>query len=101
MALHAFGSEGLLPDLSFLLTLSAEAAARRLARRDTAGTDRMGSKPGDYQMRLAARFAELAAAEPTSWRGIDAAADAETRSEERRGGKGYARTVRSRWSPTQ
>src|SRR3546814_7645216 len=64
MALHAFGSEGLLPDRSFLLTLSAEAAARRLARRDTAGTDRMGSKPGDYQMRLAARFAELAAAEP-------------------------------------
>src|SRR3546814_1347782 len=51
MALHAFGSEGLLPDRSFLLTLSAEAAARRLARRDTAGTVRMGSKRGDYQMR--------------------------------------------------
>jgi len=78
MALHAFGSEGLLPDRSFLLTLSAEAAARRLARRDTAGTDRMGSKPGDYQMRLAARFAELAAAEPARWRVIDADADAET-----------------------
>jgi len=77
MALHAFGSEGLLPDRSFLLTLSAEAAAQRLVRRDAAGTDRMGSKPGDYQARLAARFAELAAAEPARWRVIDADAPAE------------------------
>src|SRR3546814_15888980 len=110
MALHAFGSDVLLPDRSFLLTLSAQAAARRLARRDTAGTDRMGSKPGDYQMRLAARFAELAAAEPARWRVIDADADAETvpaaitaelepRSEERRVGQGGGSTCRSRWSP--
>ena len=77
MALHAFGSEGLLPDRSFLLSLSAAAAARRLARRDAAGVDRMGSKPADYQARLAARFAELAAAEPARWRVIDADAPAE------------------------
>ncbi|UNU42705.1 dTMP kinase [Sphingopyxis sp. YF1] len=70
--LHRIGSEGLLPDRSFLLTLGAGEAARRLAVRDAAGADRMGSKPADYQARLAARFAEIAAAEPARWRIVDA-----------------------------
>ena len=80
LALHAFGSEGLLPDRSFLLTVGGEEAARRLSVRDAAGADRMGSKPADYQARLAARFAEIAAAEPGRWRTIaaDGAADAVT-----------------------
>jgi len=77
MMLHGFGSRGLLPDRTFLLTLGAEEAARRLSVRDTAGSDRMGSKPADYQARLAARFAEMAAAEPDRWRVIDAGAPAE------------------------
>ncbi|KTE30480.1 MULTISPECIES: dTMP kinase [unclassified Sphingopyxis] len=72
LALHAFGSEGLLPDRTFLLTLGGGEAAKRLSVRDAAGADRMGSKPADYQARLAARFAELAAAEPDRWRVIDA-----------------------------
>ena len=80
LALHAFGSQGLLPDRSFLLTVGADEAARRLSVRDAAGADRMGSKPADYQARLAARFAEIAAAEPGRWRTIaaDGAADAVT-----------------------
>jgi len=77
MALHGFGSLGLLPDRTFLLAVSAEEAARRLAVRDAGGSDRMGSKPADYQARLAARFAEMAAAEPGRWRVIDADAPAE------------------------
>lgn len=78
--LHRIGSEGLLPDRSFLLTVGADEAARRLAVRDAEGADRMGSKPADYQERLAARFAEIAAAEPARWRVIkaDRAADAVT-----------------------
>lgn len=76
LALHGFGSEGLLPDHTFLLTLGEGEAARRLALRDAAGADRMGSKPADYQARLAARFAEMAAAEPGRWRVIDAGAPA-------------------------
>ena len=77
LALHGFGSLGLLPDRTFLLTVSAREAERRLAVRDAAGADRMGSKPADYQARLAARFAEMAAAEPDRWRVIDADAPAE------------------------
>lgn len=77
LALHGFGSLGLLPDRTFLLTVSAREADRRLALRDAAGADRMGSKPADYQARLAARFAEMAAAEPGRWRVIDADAPAD------------------------
>lgn len=72
LTLHRIGSEGLLPDRSFLLTVGAEEAAQRLSARDAAGADRMGSKPADYQQRLAARFAAIAAAEPDRWRIIDA-----------------------------
>ena len=70
LALHAVGSEGLLPDRTFLLTVSPEEAARRVAERG--GSDRMGNKPADYQARLAARFVEMAVAEPERWRIIDA-----------------------------
>ena len=72
LTLHRIGSEGLMPDRSFLLTVDALEAAQRLSVRDAAGADRMGSKPADYQARLAARFAEIAAAEPDRWRTIDA-----------------------------
>ena len=41
------------------------------------GSDRMGSKPADYQARLAARFVEMAKAEPGRWRIVYADAPAE------------------------
>lgn len=75
LALHRFGSEGLLPDRTFLLTVSADEAARRLTERG--GSDRMGNKPLDYQARLVARFAEMADAESGRWRIVDAAKRAE------------------------
>ena len=74
LILHGFGSLGLLPDRTFLLTVSPVEAARRLTTRG--GSDRMGSKPADYQARLAARFVEIAEAEPARWRVIDADAPA-------------------------
>lgn len=77
MALHQFGSQGLLPDRTFLLTLSAAEAATRLACRDGSHTDRMGRKPNDYQLRLDERFAAMAAADPVRWRVIDARRRAE------------------------
>jgi len=75
LMLHGFGSVGLLPDRTFLLTVSPDEAAWRLTMRG--GSDRMGSKPADYQARLAARFAEMAAEEPARWRIVDADAPAE------------------------
>lgn len=75
LALHSIGSEGLLPDRTFLLTVSPDEAARRLKQRG--GNDRMGNKPADYQARLAARFVEIALAEPGRWRIIDADAAAQ------------------------
>ncbi|WP_374526550.1 dTMP kinase [Sphingopyxis sp.] len=77
LTLHGIGSQGLLPDRTFLLALDDAEAARRLAVRDAGGADRMGSKPADYQARLAARFTEMAAAEPDRWRTIDAGKPAE------------------------
>lgn len=78
LALHTIGSQGLLPDRTFLLTVSASETARRLALRDVEGIDRMGNKPDAYQARLVARFAEMAAGEPGRWRVIDAETPAET-----------------------
>ena len=75
LTLHGVGSQALLPDRTFLLTVSPAEAARRLTARG--GSDRMGSKPADYQARLAARFAEMAAVEPDRWRMVDADAPAE------------------------
>lgn len=72
MCLHHIGTGGLMPDRSFLLTLSAEKAAARLRLRDVGGADRMGSKTAAYQQRLAQRFEELARNEPDRWRVIDA-----------------------------
>ena len=77
LTLHGIGSQGLLPDRTFLLTLDDAEAAKRLSVRDADGADRMGSKPADYQARLAARFAEMAAAEPDRWRTVDAGKPAE------------------------
>jgi dTMP kinase len=75
LALHGVGSEGLMPDRTFLLTVSPTEAARRLTARG--GSDRMGSKPAEYQERLAERFVEMAGAEPQRWRIVDADAPAE------------------------
>jgi dTMP kinase len=75
LTLHRIGSGGLMPDRTFLLHIAADEAARRLAARDGDRTDRMGAKPADYHARLAARFAELAAAAPDRWRAIDASGD--------------------------
>jgi dTMP kinase len=74
LALHGFGSNGLLPHRTFLLTVSPDEAARRLTERG--GSDRMGNKPADYQTRLAARFVEMAKGEPERWRIVDADAAA-------------------------
>lgn len=64
VALHAIGSEGLLPDLTVLIAVSAKEAASRLARRDLDGADRIGGRDEDYHARVGAAFEHFADAEP-------------------------------------
>lgn len=72
MALHAVGSEGLLPDRTLLLDFPVQLGIQRAYGRDIVDSDRMGSKPPDYYERVAVRFRELAAQDPVRFRTIDA-----------------------------
>jgi DNA polymerase-3 subunit delta' len=64
VALHRIGSGGLLPDLTLLIEIPPETAARRLARRDAGASDAIGGRDAEYHAQVAAAFARLAQAEP-------------------------------------
>lgn len=72
MALHAIGSEGLLPDRTLLLELGADEAARRADARDAGMGDRIGGRDAAYHADVASRFRELAAQEPERFAMVDA-----------------------------
>ena len=76
-ALHAFGSNGFLPDRTLLLRLSADEAAGRAESRDGGSADRIGARGGDYHAQVAAAFDALAMEEPERYRVIDAGGDAD------------------------
>jgi dTMP kinase len=71
-ALHAIGSEGLLPDRTLLLTLPDAIAAARETARDAGRPDRFGARDPAYHARVTAGFWALAEAEPDRWRIVDA-----------------------------
>lgn len=75
--LHRIGSEGLLPDVTLLLTLSPGEAAARLALRDRGNTDRIGGRAADYHARVATAFDRLAQAEPARFATVEAAGSPE------------------------
>lgn len=75
--LHRIGSEGLLPDLTLLVEVSPEEAARRLHLRDQGRADRIGGRAADYHARVAAAFADFARAEPARFARIDGNGDPE------------------------
>lgn len=70
-ALHAIGSEGLLPDLTLLIEVTPMVAVQRLALRDTDGSDRIGGRDAAYHARVASAFSSFADAEPTRFARID------------------------------
>jgi dTMP kinase len=80
MALHGFGSQGMLPDRTLLMWLPPEEAASRAYDRDKGRSDRFGDKGGAYHARLAVAFENLAAADVERFRIVDAdgSADAVT-----------------------
>ena len=64
LTLHRIGSEGLLPDVTVLLTLDPAEAAARVAQRDSGANDRIGGRSADYHGRVAQAFLRFAAEDP-------------------------------------
>jgi dTMP kinase len=71
-ALHALGSDGLLPDRTFVLELEPVTAASRENERDGGRLDRIGARSSVYHRDVAAAFRRLSADEPDRVRLIDA-----------------------------
>lgn len=63
LELHRIGSGGLLPDVTFLLTVPPSEALARVARR-AAAEDAIGGRDADYHAHVAAAFVRQADAEP-------------------------------------
>jgi len=78
LALHAFGSRGLLPDRTLVLEVPPEIGAERAAARDGAAADRFAARERAFHDDVAAAFRRFAAAEPDRVRLIDATGDVET-----------------------
>lgn len=72
LALHAFGSRGLLPDRTFVLEVPPAEGARRAAGRDGEGADRFARRGEDFHIAVADAFDRFASAEPDRFRRIDA-----------------------------
>lgn len=70
--LHRIGSEGLLPDLTILLTVRPEISAQRLALRDGGTGDRIESRGAAYHSRVAEAFRSFATQNPDRFAVIDA-----------------------------
>jgi dTMP kinase len=71
--LHDIGSNGLLPDLTFLLEVAPEEAAARLSERDGGSSDAIGGRGAGYHGQVAAAFSRIADAEPSRYVYIDGA----------------------------
>jgi len=69
--LHRIGSAGLLPDITLLIAVSPQIAARRIAARDGDTADRIGGRPADFHARVAAAFDRFAADQPARFARID------------------------------
>lgn len=72
LALHGFGSKGLLPDRTILLTLSDGAGEARANDRDGAANDRFAARDATFHGDVTLAFAGFAAAEPDRFRVVEA-----------------------------
>ncbi len=74
MALHGFGSRGLLPDRTFVLEIPPSEGAARASGRDGAAADRFAAREAGFHEAVAAAFRRYAADEPERVRLIQASA---------------------------
>ncbi len=77
LALHRFGSAGLLPDLTLLLEADQVKVAERLAKRDGEASDRIGGRDAAFHERVVEAFRRFAAEEPERFRAIDGSGSVE------------------------
>lgn len=77
LALHAFGSKGLLPDRTFVLDMGHEEGARRAEARDRGAADRFARRDPAFHHAVAEAFRRIAAHEADRVRLIDATRPAE------------------------
>jgi len=75
LALHRFGSRGLLPDRTFVLEVPVEQGRARAESRDGAAADRFAARDDAFHADVAAAFRRFAANEPGRFRLVDASAD--------------------------
>jgi dTMP kinase len=75
VALHRFGSKGLLPDRTLVLQLPEAEAEARAAARDNGVADRFGARDRTFHRKVAAAFARYAGEEPDRFRLVDASGD--------------------------
>lgn len=78
VALHQFGSKGLLPDRTLVLQLPEAEAEARAAVRDGGTADRFGARDKAFHRKVAEAFVRYAAEEPERLRLIDASGSAAT-----------------------
>lgn len=78
VALHQFGSKGLLPDRTLVLQLPEAEAEARAAARDGGTADRFGARDKAFHRKVAEAFVRYAAEEPERLRLIDASGSAAT-----------------------
>lgn len=64
MRLHAFGSRGLLPDLTLVFVLPEASARERLQARDGDASDAIGGRSSEYHRAVNEAFVHFAAAQP-------------------------------------
>lgn len=72
LALHGFGSRGLLPDRTFVLELPVDQGRARADGRDGVAADRFAARSDIFHADVASAFRDLAAREPDRVRLIDA-----------------------------
>jgi dTMP kinase len=78
LALHRVGSDGLLPDVTFLLEVAPEHAVARAMGRDGGASDAIGGRDAAYHAAVGTAFARFAEAEPKRFVRIDGSGDADT-----------------------
>lgn len=75
LALHGFGSKGLLPDRTLVLDMPDGVGAERALARDGGAGDRFGMRGPAFHRAVAGTFRRIAAAEPERVRLVDASGD--------------------------